>query len=137
MNTIWKTTTICAAVALSACVANPVYRGPIAPAPVCAGKAQCAAEWNEARTFVINNAGYKIETYSRDFLQTYNSVDESTALDATVNKQPLPGGRFKIAASFGCDNSLGCFPDPRATLNAFNKAVAAAGVQDTSPAAAK
>ena len=117
-------------VMLAGCAVTPTYQGPIAAAPVCASPAQCAAEWNEARTFVVNNAGYKIETYSPDFMQTYNSVGESPLLAATVNKQPLPGGRFKIAASFWCDNSLGCFPDPRATLNAFNKAVAAAGTQD-------
>ena len=119
---------------LGGCVATPTYQGPIAATPVCASRAQCAAEWNEARTFVLANVGFKIETYSRDFMQTYNPVGDSMDLGAQVNKQPLPGGRYKIVASFYCNKDplglFACTPPARATLNAFNKAVTAAGRTD-------
>lgn len=131
MNAIFKATSIFAALSLSAC-ATPGPVKAIAPAPVCATPAQCSAEWAEARTFVLQNAGYKIQTYSSDFMQTYNATDESTSLAATVNKQPVPGGAYKIVASFSCDNMFGCFPNAGTTLDQFNRAVAAAGALDTS-----
>lgn len=134
MNTIWKATSICAALSLSACAA-PGPTKPIAPAPMCATKAQCTAEWAEARTFVLDNAGFKIQTYSRDFMQTYNATNDSPSLAATVNKQPMAGGEYKIVASFSCDNFLGCIPNQYTTLDKFNRAVAAAGAQDISTAA--
>ena len=131
MNMIWKATSICAALSLSACAApGPVK--PITPAPVCSIQAQCTAEWAEARTFVLNNAGFKIQTYSRDFFQTYNATGDSASLAASVNKQPLAGGAYKIVASFWCDNIFGCIPNQRTTLDQFNRAVAAAGAHDTS-----
>lgn len=136
MNTIWKSTGILAALTLAGCAApGPVK--PIAPAPVCSTQAQCTAEWAEARTFVLNHAGYKIQTYSRDFLQTYNATGDSPSLAASVNKQPMAGGAYKIVASFWCDNFIGCIPNQRTTLDQFNRAVAAAGAHDTSPMAGR
>jgi hypothetical protein len=114
---------------LAACATVP--QQPATPAPVCSGKAECTAEWAEARTFVLSHAAYKIQTYSRDFLQTFNPSEDSPQLAASVNKQPMPGGRYKIVGSFWCDNIFGCIPDPTTTLNAFNQAVAAAGESDT------
>ncbi len=71
-------------------------------------------------------------------MQTYNPVGDSMDLGAQVNKQPLPGGRYKIVASFYCNKDplglLACTPPARATLDKFNRAVAAAGAQDTAPA---
>ena len=133
MNTIWKSTAILAALTLAACAApGPVK--PIAPAPVCSTQAQCTTEWAEARTFVLDHAGFKIQTYSRDFLQIYNATGDSPSLAASVNKQPLAGGAYKIVASFWCDNIFGCIPNQRTTLDQFNRVVAAADAQDTSPA---
>lgn len=113
---------------LLACCAT-VPQPPIAPAPTCHDNAQCAAEWAEARTFVLNNAAMKIQTYSDDFLQTYNSPSYSTDLAAQVNKAPLPGGGYEIDASFSCDNIFACVPNSRTTLDHFNRDVAAAGAQ--------
>lgn len=109
----------------SGCASVP--QTPIAATPVCAGAAQCQAEWDAARTFVINNAGYKIQTYSQDFFQTYNATNDSPDLAAIVNKQPDGPDRYKIVASFSCDNLFGCIPNQWKTLDAFNRTVAAAG----------
>jgi len=136
MNTIWKSTAILTTLTLAACaVPGPVK--PIAPAPVCSTQAQCTAEWAEARTFVLDHAGFKIQTYSRDFMQTYNATGDSPSLAASVNKQPMAGGAYKIVASFWCDNIFGCIPNQRTTLDQFNRAVAVAGAHDTSSAAGR
>ncbi len=115
---------------VAACAAD-APQTPIAPAPICAGTPQCTAEWAEARTFVLQNAGYKIQTYSPDFMQTYNPSGESPSLAAQVNMQPLAGGSYKLVASFWCDNLFGCIPNQWKTLDSFNLAVAAAGRRDT------
>ena len=115
---------LAAAVAGCATTGAPVA---IAPTPICSSDAQCTAEWDAARTFVIEHAGYKIQTYSRDFFQTYNASDESTSLAAIVNREPDGRGRYKIVAAFACDNLFGCIPHRAQALDAFNRAVAAAG----------
>ncbi len=112
---------------LSGCATTGAPTVPVAAAPVCTSAAQCSAEWAAARTFVVQNAGYRIQTYSRDFMQTYNASGESPDLAAEVNMQPAGNGAYKIAASFWCDNLIGCIPNQWKTLDAFNRAVAAAG----------
>jgi hypothetical protein len=114
-------------IALGGCATTP--QAPLAPAPTCSTEADCTAKWAAARTFVLSHAGYKIETYSADFLQTFNPGEGDTQLAATVNKAPLPGGGYAIQATFFCGNVFGCTPSARDTLDQFNKAVAAAGVQ--------
>lgn len=120
-----------AAVSLAACAAQGPQK-PIAPTPVCTGKAQCTAEWAEARTFILQNAAYKIQTYSSDFMQTYNSINEDTGLAAQVNLQPMAGGSYRVVASFSCANIFACVPNQWTTLDRFNRAVAAAGQNDLS-----
>ena len=126
-----KTGLFCAivGVGVTGCATAPQTL-PTVPTPVCISRPQCTAEWAAARTFVLDNAGYKIQIYSPDFLQTYNPGDESTSLAATVNKQPMAGGAYKIVGSFWCNNMFGCFPDPTVTLDQFNRAVEAAGAMD-------
>jgi hypothetical protein len=119
------TTTMLAAAALAGCVTMPAE--PIAAAPTCMTDADCSVKWAAARTFVLSHAGYKIQTYSTDYLETYNSVDTSTDLAAQVNREPLPGGGYQITGRFWCANIFGCVPGARETLDGFNRYVASIG----------
>lgn len=83
-------------------------------------------KWAAARTYVLNTAGYRMQTYSADFMQTYPAVGGKTEIAAEVNRQPAPGGGYAIVAKFWCDNPFGCFPNQWDALDGFNKAVAAA-----------
>jgi len=83
-------------------------------------------KWAAARTFVINHAGFKLQTYSADYMVTYSPSGGSTALGAEVNKQPVQGG-YALVARFWCDNMFGCVPNANDTLKAFTIAVNAVG----------
>lgn len=111
--------------ALPACETTP--KAPIAAAPTCQGDTDCTAKWAAARTFVVNHARFKFQTYSPDYMDTYNPPDSSPGLAAQVNKEPLPDGGFRITAKFWCANMFGCNPDQWATLDQFNREVAAVG----------
>jgi hypothetical protein len=108
---------------LPGCMSGPPID--VGAAPTCSSEAQCTVMWAQARTFVLAHAGMKIQTYTADFLQTFNSTDTSIA--ATVNKEPDQGGVYRIAATFGCGNPFGCVPNPYELLREFNSEVAAAG----------
>jgi uncharacterized lipoprotein YajG len=112
---------------LSACAEAPLTPDQ-ARAPTCSSQADCDAKWAAARTFVLDHAGMKIQTYSADYLETYSPTDSSTALGAQVNKQPITGG-YAITAKFWCANLLLCNPKPGETLAAFNAKVSAVTVQ--------
>lgn len=106
---------------IAGCVTTPQIE--VGPTPTCAGESDCAVKWAAARTFVLAHAGMKIQNYSSDFLETYNSSDMSVA--ARVNKEPIAGG-YAITATFWCGNIFGCNENPRGLLAAFNAQVAAA-----------
>lgn len=84
-------------------------------------------KWAAARTFVLEHAGYKIQTYSPDFLQTFSPGEYDADLAAEVNKEPIPGGGYRIVAKFWCNNLFGCNPNQWTTLDAFNRYVASVG----------
>ncbi len=93
---------------------------PPAPVPTCVTDAECSAKWAAARTFVLDTAGYKMQTYFPDFLETYNSVGYSVDLAAQVNKAPNPAGGYFIRENFWCSNLISCTPNAAKTLNRFN-----------------
>jgi len=98
-----------------------------AQAPVCHTEAECTLMWATARTFLLNYAGYKMQTYTSDFMQTYNPPPYTGYLAAEVNKEPTADGRgYVIAAKFWCTLDT-CSPNQWETLDQFNRQVAAAG----------
>ncbi len=123
MNTTTRGVMLLSAMLLAGCASQPTAsQAPISPTCTVA---DCEVKWAAARTFVINHAGMKLQTYSADYMQTYSPVGGSTALGAEVNKQPIPGG-YAIVAKFWCDNPFGCFPKADETLREFTAAVNAA-----------
>jgi hypothetical protein len=94
--------------------------------PTCDGTEDCAAKWNAARTWVMQHAGYKIQTTTDVVIQTFEAVDSSDrALMATVRKESIGAGKYRIVAQLSCRNMFGCATNPgKATLN-FNRTVAA------------
>jgi hypothetical protein len=119
--------TIAIAALLTAGCATMGPKAPIAPAPTCATEADCAVKWSSARSFVLAHVGYKFQTYSPEFMETFSPVNGTTDLGAQVNREPLPGGGYRIVAKFWCDNLFGCFPNQWETLDGFNRSVAAVG----------
>jgi hypothetical protein len=113
-----------AVVLASLCGCATVPQTPIAATPSCTTDADCTAKWAAARTFVLEHAQMKIETYSADFLQTYNPPEYGIQLAASVNKEPITGGGYMIHAKFWCNNLFSCSENPRAALDGFNRYVA-------------
>ena len=95
--------------------------------PVCDGAADCAAKWDAAQLWVAQHAGYGIQTATNVVIQTYTSVNSSdTRLMATVTKEPIGSGKYRIVAKLSCWNMSGCSTDPTQATVDFNNAVAAA-----------
>lgn len=68
--------------------------------PVCDGEKDCAAKWEAAQLWVSQNAGYKIQISSNVIIETYNSQDSTLA--ASITKEPLGSGKYKIIAKIWC-----------------------------------
>jgi hypothetical protein len=75
---------------------------------------------------VLAHAGYRIQTYFPDFMETSNPVNDNATLAAEVNKSPSPSGGYLIAAQFYCTNDADCASSARDTLDQFNRVVSAA-----------
>lgn len=81
--------------------------------------------WEMAQLWVVKNAGYKIQTATNVLIQTYNATGSRVELAATVTKEPLGQGRYKIVAQLWCDNIFVCRPDRLDALLDFNRTVSA------------
>lgn len=88
--------------------------------PTCHDEKECEIKWAAARRWVLENADMKIQTYAPDFIQTYNPSSAGLELAASVTKEPLPDGSYRIVARVWCDNPLGCRRPPAEMVQAFN-----------------
>jgi hypothetical protein len=114
---------VLSALAVTGCATAPST--PIAATPTCTSDKDCEVKWAAARSYVLAHADMKIQTYSSDFLQTYNPPEYGTQIAAEVNKEPQAAGVYRISAKFWCNNLFGCSTPPRQLLDSFNRTVAA------------
>lgn len=93
--------------------------------PHCEGEKQCSERWSAAQVWVSKNCGMKIQLATDSLIETYNSAAarNSTTLGASVTKEPLGNGRYRIAIRTGCANIFGCFPDAHQSALDFNRYV--------------
>lgn len=85
----------------------------IASAPVCTGADECARAWSAARRWVLDNAGYRIQTYSEDYIETYQGFDSAELqLAARVTREPITAISARIVIELGCRNHYGCGARP-------------------------
>ncbi|EOY8739511.1 PDZ domain-containing protein [Klebsiella michiganensis] len=91
--------------------------------PQCSSQKQCDAAWSAARQWVNQNCGMKIQNYSNDYIETYNSPANSAALACQVTKNPLPNGASSINIRTSCSNMFSCVPDTYQAVINFNNYV--------------
>lgn len=96
-----------------------------ATAPTCRTVAECEVAWAAARQWVEDNAGYQLQTYSSDLMETYVPLGSERALAARVSKEPVGNGSYRIIASFSCGSDYGCSLRPDVALRSFDQFVAA------------
>jgi hypothetical protein len=78
-----------------------------AQAPICRTDKDCERMWAAARQWVMEHADFKIQTYSADYIETFNIRDfASTGLWARVTKTPGEGSSYRIAVTIGCNNPM-------------------------------
>ena len=111
--------------AVSGCQSNPERQARLAAAernaPVCTDEKGCEAMWSAARRWVLDNSPTRLQHYSGDYMETYNS--SSTAVTSyRVTKDPVSNG-YKISLEAGCRNVFSCSPDPLAQIESFNRFV--------------
>lgn len=100
--------------------------------PSCSSQRQCDAAWAAARQWVTQNCGMKIQNYSDDYIETYNSVGDATKTSCQVTKNPQPSGVNSINIRISCANMFVCVPDQYQSVIEFNKYVGTA-VNNFSP----
>jgi hypothetical protein len=91
--------------------------------PMCYSPETCEAAWAAARTWIQQNAGFKLQTYSSDFMETYNPTNSSPELAASVSKEPIGGGKYQLTIKLWCDNMFGCQPNEKVAHATFNQFV--------------
>ena len=103
--------------------------------PVCFTKPDCDAKWAAARNWVQENAGYKIETYSDNLIETYHPPDASPKIAASVSKTPdgtsSEGNQINvIEIKVWCTKTFGCIPTVDESILKFNQYVSSVQAND-------
>ncbi len=97
--------------------------------PLCYSDIDCEAKWAAARRWVQENAGYKIQIYSDDLIETYNSTN--SALSASVTKNLIANNIYSIHLKVWCGEDLfGCRPTLESAILHFNDYITNSGVSD-------
>ena len=92
--------------------------------PICEGAKDCEFKWSMARRWILDNAGFKLQNYNADYMETFNVQDlASTKLWARVTKEPIDGERYRILIEVGCNNMFGCGISLMEAKNNFNNVV--------------
>ncbi len=105
-------------------------------APACNTKPDCDAKWAAAREWVQNNAGYKIQIYSNDLIETYNPTASDPKIAVSVSKNPIgtsPEGNQShfINIKVWCANIFGCRPSINDAILNFNNHVSMIQANDS------
>jgi hypothetical protein len=98
-----------------------------ATVPRCLDADECEMMWAAARRWVQQHSGFRIDTYSDDYIQTHKSGDyANTLLGVEVWKDPIGGGMYEIRTRMWRNNAFSQGDIPQKMLD-FNRYVAAAG----------
>ena len=118
---------IVVSLALSGCASNQqrtaqreMYNSTI---PVCNKGEDCDNKWDAAQIWVSKNCGMKIQLVNDTIIETYNSSKNSTHLAASILREPIGNGKYKITIKTGCNNIFGCVPNALEAAISFNKYV--------------
>lgn len=96
--------------------------------PTCFSDRECELKWSAARSWILANAGMKLQHLTSDFLETYNPpTQSSTALAVRVVKEPMSSGGYRLVVRTWCNNFIGCFPNVMDAALHFNATVNAVG----------
>ena len=94
--------------------------------PTCVDARECEIKWNAARNWVLNNAGWRLQVVTGDYMETYNPVGNSRLLAARVTKEPIMDATgYKIMVKVWCNSPFGCEPDTISARLSFNRYIAA------------
>ncbi|QOU06805.1 hypothetical protein IM720_08800 [Pseudomonas fluorescens] len=121
-----------AGILLSGCAAVPdakteqLKQEYMSTIPVCISDKDCELKWSAARRWVLSNAGYKIQSITSDYIETFNPPEASSLLGARIIKEPKGDGSYRITAELWCSNWIGCHPPVWEAAVDFNRTVNAA-----------
>lgn len=94
----------------------------MASLPTCSTAKECEAKWSAARRWVLDHCGFKLQTVTADYMETFNIRDSaSTHMWCRVTKSPISETTYRIELENGINNpfSFGELAPARADFNAF------------------
>lgn len=94
----------------------------VASIPTCSTAKECEAKWSAARRWVLDHCGFRLQTVTADYMETYNVRDvASTAMWCRVTRSPISETVYRIELENGVNNlfALGGLAESRADFNAF------------------
>ncbi len=94
--------------------------------PSCSGAADCAAKWQAARTWVLENADFGLQADNENLIETLvPRLQSQSGTSAKVERVSLGSGRYELRVSTDCHAAYGC-SNPWDLGIDFNRSVAAA-----------
>jgi len=100
---------------------------------LCFSKSECDVKWSAAKEWALNHSNMKLQIYSDDLIETYDSPKDSPLLAFLIRKQPTSNpGVYAISINVWCNNMSGCVPSTKDAILDFNKYVTSSVTHGTS-----
>lgn len=79
----------------------------------------CKIEWERAQLWLAKHAPTKVQSATDVQIQTFNPPENHAWYGFSIIKEPIGGDRYKISATLGCGNFIGCSPKAVDVRNAL------------------
>lgn len=79
----------------------------------------CKIEWQRAQLWLAKHAPTKVQSATDVQVQTYNPPEHYAWYGFSIMKEPIGGDRYRISATLGCGNFIGCSPKEVDVRNAL------------------
>lgn len=100
-----------------------------ASVPTCKSQKECEAKWAAARQWVIDNASYKIQHFTDDYIETFNPMRNNSNIAVRVIKEQISQNHYRIVIKAWCGKKSGCKDKVRQVMLDFNRYVNAVQVK--------
>ena len=112
---------------VTACAVSPETQAKIEAynnsIPICSATADCAAKWQAARRWALENSDFPILTESDDRIMASSTLMSMRGVGVVVTRETAAGGDYQLLVDIECFSAYGC-PDAWDLKLDFNQTVA-------------
>lgn len=95
------------------------------PIATCRTEDECDRKWAAATTWIRDHSRFSVSVDVPTLFATQGAIYANTDASYVLQRRPVAGGGFSIAARAWCGNVISCAPKPKTLIAELTRAIAA------------